>query len=298
MRILLLSFLLNLTFTASFSAYGAYQCAGLFSDQSSVIYETSKKLQDRLILRQYGKSYDDKNNAATQQQEFRTAGGSTGGRWIKNAEGNSWFRKTDVLHPELQTSAEVISAYIYRAMGYNVPVTHKLKIEDRYYSFSKDIGANTKSSNLDNFKAPKDRILRVVAAYLKDWDRLGNPENNRVLPDGSLVLIDFGGTLGSRARGEFKPGPVVSEAIGAFDSGSQKDIYRSFMVNADQNHPWMKLTKQDLAMAIVLFEKLTNSYLYDAVSAANYSSAKDAQYMFETLKTRRDNLIAELKEML
>jgi hypothetical protein len=223
---------------------------------------------------------------------------SNGGKWVQSADGQIWFEKADGSHQELQSSAEAISSRIYRLLGYAVPETHKVMRGGKYFSISKYIGKPTVESNLSESSEYFDRTLRVVAAYLKDWDRVSNPNNNRKTADGKIYLIDFGGTLGSRSRGDFKDGPIVSEAIGALDVGENKDIFRSFNPQLGKKHPWMKLSKHDLlSMADRLIVNLTDGNLFDIVREAKFSRKEDERMMFEILKQRRNNLVAELQEL-
>jgi len=220
---------------------------------------------------------------------------STGGKWVRDSQDQIWFEKPDTQHSELQTSAEAISSRIYRLFGFNVPETHKIKKGTKYFSVSKYIGQKTRPSNLADIKDTDHALMRILAAYLKDWDRAGNPNNNRVTKENVLYLIDFGGSLGARARGDFKDGPIISEAIGALDTGSNQDIYTSFKPDLDSKHPWMKVNKKDyLPNATRILVWLTDGNLYDIVREANFSRKEDEVQMFEILKQRRDNLVAEL----
>ncbi len=232
-----------------------------------------------------------------QTDSARKASGSTGGRWIKDKQGNSWFIKKDVLHPELQTSAEVISSLVYSYFGFNTPETRKEVIRGEFYSFSKDIGNGTMASDLSEFNNSEFRQMRIIAAYLMDWDRIGNPANNRVRPDGSVVLLDFGGTLGARAQGEFKPGKVFSPAIGSFNDGGNT-IYASFAPQISADHPWNKINKTDIKNALQKLKALDDGTIVRIVKAAKYTNRDDFRYMYETLVARRDNLIAELKALV
>lgn len=139
------------------------------------------------------------------------------------------------------------------------------------------------------------RQMRVVAAYLKDWDRLGNPENNRNMPDGSLVIFDFGGTLGSRAQGRHKPGQIFSDAIGNFEATTDVNIiYGSFEIQTSASHPWMKITQGDVQRVIEKFKMLTNEKITEIVKSAQYSDPRDEGYMIQALEARRDGIITKL----
>lgn len=78
--------------------------------------------------------------------------------------------------------------------------------------------------------------------------------------DDSLVILDFGGTLGSRAQGEHKPGEVFSDAIGSFEATSDIHIiYSSFQVNTDSAHPWMNINRTDAQAVVQKFRHLTDN---------------------------------------
>lgn len=225
----------------------------------------------------------------------RSSTGSTGGRWQRDKNGIDWFVKKDVHYPELQTSAEVIASNVYRHFGYNTPLTLKFIKNGVHFSASRDVGKSLRSTDFSTLDNPEIRQLRIVAAFLKDWDRLGNPANNLVMPDGSVLLLDFGGTLGSRAQGRHKPGTIVSNAIGSFENSTDlSKIYDSFSVNASSMHPWNNLIRSDIEAVVLKFRALTNEKIESIVNEARYSSASDAQYMVDALKTRRDTIIDQL----
>jgi len=230
---------------------------------------------------------------------FRHAGGSTGGKWMKDEDGVVWFVKKDMHYPELQTSAEPIAARIYSHFGYNTPVTYKVIIKGVHHSASRDAGETSGASNFSDRNTSEIRQMRVVAAYLKDWDRLANHTNNQDMPDGSLLVLDFGGTLGSRARGEYKPGNIVSKAIGSFESTEDiKTIYTSFGISAGNDHPWKKITKDDAEKVIEKFKTLTDEKITAIVKTAQYSNPSDESYMIEALKTRRNGIIKNLLSVI
>lgn len=225
----------------------------------------------------------------------RQAGGSTGGKWVKDENGVNWFLKRDVYYSELQTSAEAISSQIYRHFGYTTPETVKVIVNGVHFSASKDIGESHQWTDFSNRNTTEIRQMRIVAAYLKDWDRLGNPANNRDMPDGSLVILDFGGTLGSRAQGRHKPGPVFNDAIGSFESTTDVNvIYGSFAIQASANHPWMKITRDDAQNVIEKFKTLTDEKIVAIVKSARYSDPKTESAMIQALETRRNGIIENL----
>lgn len=228
----------------------------------------------------------------------RYARTSTDGRWMSDENGINWFVKKDVYksHSELQSSAEPIASQIYRHFGYRTPDTFKLIINGVHYSVSKDVGRNYTSTDFSGMDTSEIRQMRVVAAYLKDWDRLGNPANNLILEDGSLVILDFGGTLGSRAQGQHKAdGPIFSDAIGSFEATHDINvIYSSFKVKAYHDHPWMKINRLDALAVIQKFKLLSDKKIESIVESAQYSRSADRDYMIQALKIRRDGIILYL----
>lgn len=225
----------------------------------------------------------------------RTAGGSTGGKWMSDESGINWFMKRDVHYPELQTSAEPIASQVYRHFGFRTPDTVILDIGGVRYSASRDIGQYHSATDFSDMNTSEIRQMRVVAAYLKDWDRLGNPSNNRRMKDGSLIILDFGGTLGARAQGHHKSGAVFSDTIGSFEATTDINaIYSSFVVNASSSHPWMKINRADVEAVIQKFRLLTNDKIKEIVSSAQYSNREDHNYMIKALELRRDGIIKNL----
>jgi hypothetical protein len=236
----------------------------------------------------------------------RYSGGSNGGCWSKDAGGKEWFVKADRTYPGLQSGGEIISARIYRALDYTVPDTAILTPDSegpepnlRRVAALKLAGswsgASYELSNISN--SPTFRQLRVFAAFLKDWDRLGNPSNTFVASEGStFAMLDFGGTLGSRAQGGFKPDePVVSNAIGGF--GLRMDgaeILNNFKMFLEPEHPWLNLNSEDWQMAAAkLLQCLPNDAIDRFVDEASYPDPKDAIHMKQAIKNRRDSLAKE-----
>lgn len=139
------------------------------------------------------------------------------------------------------------------------------------------------------------RQMRIVASYLKDWDRLGNPSNNRLSPDGALTILDFGGTLGARAQGRHKPGRIFSNAIGNFEATPDVSvIYDSFQVQAESNHPWNRLIRRDAELIVNKFRQLDDAAIETIVDSAQYSNQLDRDYMVQALKIRRDGIIQDM----
>ncbi|EFK96153.1 protein containing Metal-dependent phosphohydrolase domain [sediment metagenome] len=221
--------------------------------------------------------------------------GTMGGNWYVDEEGVKWFLKPDSHHSELQTSAEVISSRIYEHFGYTTPETVIVNIKGKRYSASKFLGKR-RFADLSKNRSDKFRQMRIIAAYLKDWDRLANIRNNFNLGNDEFASLDFGGTLGSRAHGMHKAGKVFSEAIGTFETTEDISVvYDSFKVNDLPNdHPWRNLVQNDAHQVIDKFRTLTDEKIEEIVKAAQYSDQKDAAYMIEALKKRRDGIITNL----
>jgi hypothetical protein len=227
--------------------------------------------------------------------DSRKGGGFTQGHWERDEYGDLWFVKRDAVYPDLQTSAEVISARIYRFFGYQTPETIKFVRDGVPYSASKYIGDNLKPANLYDMNTSQVRKMRVVAAYLKDWDRLGNLENTLRTPGHELYLIDFGGTLGSSARGRHKPGHVLHKEIGVFEPTTDiATIYDRFYVEASPKHPWNLITRSDAEELVTQFKGLTNNDIETIVEEAHYQNPSARKYMIEALELRRDGIIKSL----
>ena len=129
--------------------------------------------------------FESKHGAVSQLvKSDKYAGGSNGGQWYSDNYGNNWFLKKDAKYIESQTSAEVISSKIYEHFGYITPETHIVNIGGVRYSAAKEIKGVNSSNFSENTK--ENRKLRVIAAYLKDWDRILNGFS---LSDLSLIHI-------------------------------------------------------------------------------------------------------------
>ena len=101
------------------------------------------------------------------------------------------------------------------------------------------------------------------------------------MADGHLFLIDFGGSLGPRARGKHKAGTSYSPAIGVFESKRNLElIYDTFLIK-DPDHPWNRLTRDDAIQVVTLFQTLTDEKLTLIVQSAQYSKTQDTAYMIQ-----------------
>lgn len=222
---------------------------------------------------------------------YREDNGSNGGGWYKDQTGRNWYVKRDANpnYTHLQTSAEVIGSEIYRFFGYKTPKTYKIEIGGFVHSASLDVGETKNYTDFSLYDSSEVRQLRVVAAFLKDWDRFKNPKNNLVLKDGQLALIDFGGALGSKASGKHKQGIPFSDAVGVFENThSIAEIYQSFRVNASPYHPWQKINLSDLEQIVEKFRRLSDQEIVRIVKSAKYELPSDEQYMISALISRRD----------
>lgn len=230
----------------------------------------------------------------------RPASGNTGGRWFRDEAGTSWFLKLDMHHPGLQTSAEVVCARLLACLGYRAPEIHKLVRGGLHISAARDVGEAVGTTLFDDLDVPAVRQLRVVAAYLKDWDRVApSTTNNLVHADGRLTLIDFGGTLGARALGRHKPGPVTSEAIGCFEAATElPTIWDEYRLQTGPDHPWRRVEPDDLCAAVARLSRLSDEQIVLTVEAARYPTSADAIAMIEALRVRRDTLIDGLARPL
>jgi hypothetical protein len=214
-----------------------------------------------------------------------------------------WIAKPDSRYAELQSAAEAISARIYRALGYEAAEVHVVTIEGKRYAVSRVIDRpGTLDSMLDTVGTEKFRRMRIVAAYLMDFDRLASESANNINHGGGeFSLFDFGGTLGSTARGEHKPGSPFSAAVGSFEATSDvAKIYEAFDIGKlGKNHPWRLITPEDARAEAENFRRnLTDDVLRKAVEAAMYSEPTDADYVLNALRARRDAIISGLEAYL
>ncbi|MCB9716507.1 MAG: hypothetical protein H6712_21780 [Myxococcales bacterium] len=226
----------------------------------------------------------------------RPGGGNTGGRWFVDEAEVMWFLKLDMHHLGLQTSAEVISARVLACLGYRVPPTHKIIRGSLHLSVARDVGEAVDTTRFEDMDSSAVRQLRVICAYLKDWDRVApRTSNNLVHADGRITLIDFGGTLGARALGQHKSGPVSSEAIGCYEAtGELSVLWDGFRVAAESEHPWNRITPADVGAAVARLATLDDGLIERIVEAAQYPTARDAALMAEALRVRRDGLVEGL----
>lgn len=234
--------------------------------------------------------------------------------FVKDARGQVYYLKKSLTHPELQTGAEVISAWIYRHFNYYTPETYIVNYKCERYSASTQLPKGTDSILIKDMPNTSHmRALKVVAKFLNDTDRLSIGPNNRILNDGSIALYDFGGTLGSTPIGEPKPGESVSEALGSFPilelhlnfqgeiigDHPLKSIFDTFdITNLHPNHPWQSLNHKDVKSVLKLFRTLDSEKIKSIVARAKYTESKDENYMIRSLTKRRDIYLDYLENYL
>ena len=216
----------------------------------------------------------------------------------KDEIGQKWYLKEDLKFAELQTSAEVISSWIYRSFGYFAPETYIVHLAGRRYSASKLLPTGVDSTLQNSMPNTRNtRVMRVVAAFLKDWDRLRVGPNNRIFSDNSIALYDFGGTLGARAQGGHKPGGVFSEAIGSYlPTSDLREIYDSFDVSwLPKSHPWRAIDMDDINYAVEIFREFDRRKIEEIVELAQFSDRRNQIKMIEALTSRRDAIVDGLR---
>jgi hypothetical protein len=138
-----------------------------------------------------------------------------------------------------------------------------------------------------------------VATSLRS-SRLASKNNMDYGSDEIPAFIDFGGALGARAHGQFKSDDIFSEAVGSFENNLiGREIYNSFDLsktpNLPSNHPWNRITQEDVKEVLSLFESLSDQKIKWIVENAKYSNRKDEAYMISALRQRRDAMIEFLK---
>lgn len=240
-------------------------------------------------------------------QSARTALRADPNREYAKLEGRDYSVKRDLAgFPELQTANEVITSALYRELGYRSPRTELVEADGKRHAFVEWMPAVdgwTHSSLAHDTRVFSDnsqfRQLRIFAAWLKDWDRLRMGPNNLVTESGDAYLYDFGGSLGARAAEGLKPGPVWSNAVGAFEATSDgSQIIADFDISwLDAWHPWHNLTADDVKAARAALAGVTNETIDRIVAHARYSDPHDTWYVSMALKTRRDALIRDLDDV-
>ena len=220
---------------------------------------------------------------------------------VRDANGKLWLLKSDKAYQELQTGAEVISAALYRKLGYVTPDAHIVSYEGKRWVALEWMGDHIKVVDQKVIRTPEFQQLRVYASWLLDWDRLGGPIGDHVFetPSGNLGLLDFGGTLGSTGMGKHKPGKVISDQLGAFDGNEDgASIFnKGFNVAyLPPGHPWHNVSNQDRRAAAAKLRTVSDSDIDEAVARAKYTDPRDSAEIAKALKNRRDALADYLEK--
>ncbi len=248
----------------------------------------------------------------------------------EDATGRKYLVKLDDPdYPELGTSATIIAARIFWALGYNVPQEFLIRVEgtgdERY-----DGRRATASLLLDDvrghfhfdwFRYRRElRGLRLASAWLNDVDRVGSNTLVTVTDRrATYYLIDFNSCLGSwqggpkepwrgwrhasslnwaivqvltlgRVRPEPNPAPpVVSPAIGRFDAEHFDPLKWRPQV---PNNAFEHMTRADLEWMASKIRMLDRERIAAIVAAAEYSNPQDSAYMVDTLMARRERILA------
>jgi hypothetical protein len=226
--------------------------------------------------------------------------GSTMPNWWIDEKGVNWLLKEDIVYPELQTAAEVISSSIYRHLGINAPEAHIINIDGKRYAAIRSLGKDLMASTLEKNQSSKWKQVFFIAALLKDYDRIYSAKNNFELNYDEFAIFDFGGTLGSKARGEHKkvwPGwEVHSDATGMFENTQDIEVVFTWFKDRFKplGHAWNNVTKEDALSAVKNFKNLTDEDIERFVKRAHYTKKSDQDFMISALKNRRDSMIKYL----
>ncbi len=271
----------------------------IVSNKKSVIHKATPDIDIEKEVFDLGSNSPPKGQLKPIDRSFSEGelAGSTKPKWHVDEEGVEWLLKEDVKHKELQTSAEVISSNIYRKLGFNAPSTHIVTVDGKRYAAVRSLGKGLRASSLELNQSKQWKLTYFIGALLKDNDRIYSAKNNFDFGDGKFALFDFGGTLGSKARGDHKkvwPGwSIHSDAVGSFEN--TKDIEVVFGWFKDrfkpEGHAWNNVTREEAQEAIELLKSLTDNDIESIVKSAQYSNSSDENYMIDALKNRRDGLI-------
>lgn len=256
------------------------------------------------------------------------SGGATPGFFGTDAEGRKYLVKLDhPAYPELGSSATVIAARIYHALGYNVPPTFPItlrgtgdpRFDGRRAVASPLIPHVIGHFQFDWFRYRREvRGLRLVAAWLNDTDRTAS--NTLVsVQDGvaRYYLIDFNSALGAwqgrpkepwrgwryqwgapelplemltlgLLRPEYdREQPVVSPAVGRLDTRFSPMTWEPQVANTAFDH----MTERDRSWIIRLIARLKRPHLEAIVNAAGLSDPADRAYLVETLLARQARIL-------
>lgn len=237
------------------------------------------------------------------------------------------FKLDDPNYPELGSGAAAIAARLYWALGYRVPAVHIVTIEGtgepRHDGRRAAVSEFLEKKGLwefDWFRYRREvRALRMAAAWMNDVDRGGQ---NNLLVDGGdrtlCYLVDFDSCLGAwqgrpkepwrghrhwgdlgwrtvtiltlgRLQAAPDPNqPVVSPAVGRFTAEHFDPIaWKPEAPNTAFDH----MTVEDLRWIAERLRRLDRPQLEAIVAAAEFSSARDAEYIVQVLLARRARIL-------
>lgn len=237
------------------------------------------------------------------------------------------FKLDDPRYPELGSSASVIAARILWALGYHVPAvfvtridgTGDERLDGRRASASLWLDGAIGHFRWDWFRYRREaRALRVVCAWINHVD-CGGRNAMVAAADGQAryILIDFNSCLGAwqgRAKEPWRgwqhegdPGwnllrglslgllhpepdprqPIVSPAIGRFDADFDPRAWRPQSPNTAFDH----MTPADLRWIADRIRRLDRPRIGAIVAAAELTHPADADYLVETLLSRRQRIL-------
>ena len=255
--------------------------------------------------------------------------GATAGFFGTDAQGRKFLVKLDHPHfPELGSSASIIAARIYHALGYNVPATFLVTVDgtgDERFDGRRAVASPLIPDVLGHFQYDwfryrrEVRGLRLVAAWLNDTDRTAS--NTLVtVRDGAAryYLIDFNSALGAwqgrpkeprrgwryevgsprllleiLTLGLLRPGfdpdqPVFSRAVGRFDAAFDHMTWVPQIANTAFDH----MTDDDRRWIIERIARLQRPQLEAIVAAAGLSDPRNRAYLVDTLLARQARVLA------
>lgn len=256
--------------------------------------------------------------------------GATPGFRGHDATGRKFlFKLDDPAHPELGTSAAVVSSRLLWALGYRVPAEHLVTIagtgdaryDGRRATATEYLDSAVGHWRFDWFRNRREtRALRLACAWVNDTDR-GGQNNLVVMHDGHALyyMIDFNSCLGSwqgrpkelwrgwRYAGDpgwclltcltlglahaepQPPAPVHSPAVGRFDERLDPLRWRS----QEPNTAFDRMTPADARWVAAHIRRLERPHIEALVSAAHLSNPADAAYLVDTLLARRARILEQ-----
>lgn len=174
--------------------------------------------------------------------------------------------------------SEQLADNIYRAMGIAVPETQIVLVDGAYGHASRLIeGDETR-----NHPGLNDGFL--VDVLLANWDVVMNPDNMKTF-DGVTYRIDNGGSLFFRARGE-RVGEHGVTNFGTKSFDGNPEVPPSVM------EKYVGLTEEHMKMQVEIMQKRLTDELIDSLVDGVRLSSEDRDRLRNTLRERRDKLIA------